>query len=99
MNRIATTRLVHTVMIAAALAAMFMSAAVQAAPAAPADATQVVMLPRVVVTGRRTPAAPAAQVVQLPRVVVTGRRADSRDTQQARHHEMRAPAVVLIAQR
>jgi hypothetical protein len=96
MNSIFTTRLTHTVMIAAALAALFMSASAQAAPA---DSSQVVTLPRVVVTGKRAPAAPAAQVVQLPRVVVTGRRADSRDTQQARRDEMRAPAVVLIARR
>lgn len=96
MNSIFTTRLTHTVMIAAALAALFMSASAQAAPA---DSTPVVTLPRVVVTGKRAPAAPAAQAVQLPRVVVTGRRADSRDTHQARRDDAASTAVVLVAQR
>lgn len=71
-------RLTHAVMIAAALAACFM---VQQARAADAATAKVVMLPKVMVTGKRVQ---PAQVVYLQRVEVTGKRAaDSRDTLQA----------------
>lgn len=97
MNTIATARLTHAVMLAAALAAMFI---VGSAHAAPADTTTVVRLPRVVVTGQRAAAAQPAKAVQLPRVVVSGRRVDnSRDAPQARRDEAVKPAVVLVAQR
>ncbi|HEX6706623.1 MAG TPA: hypothetical protein VF169_17825 [Albitalea sp.] len=81
MNTAATTRLTHAVMIAAALAAVFMARGVQAAE------PQVVVLPKVMVTGHR------AQVVRLPMVMVTGHRVES-DTAQARRDEVRRPTLV-----
>jgi hypothetical protein len=91
-------RLTHAVMIAAALAACFMAQQTRAAQAAPAPAavapaTKVVMLPKVVVTGKRVQ---PMQVVYLPRVEVTGKHvADSRDTMQAK----KDGKAVLVAMR
>ena len=89
-------RLTHLVMIAAALAACFMIQQVKAAPAnagavASAKAAGVIMLPRVVVTGKRVQ---LEQVVYLPRVVVVGKRVDSTDGMQARK-----ASTVLVATR
>ena len=89
-------RLTHIVMIAAVLAAIFMIAPAKAAPAtagmaASAKADSVIVLPRVVVTGRRVQ---AEQIVYLPRVVVVGKRVDSTDGLQARK-----ASTVLVATR
>ena len=91
------TRLTHTVMIAAALAAGFMVQQARAGQASPAVAasvqsTKVVVLPRVVVTGHRMQ---PMQVVMLPRVEVTGKHVDATETRQARSDK---PAV-LVAMR
>ncbi len=90
-------RLTHTVMIAAALAACFMvqqARAGQASPAAAASvqATKVVVLAKVVVTGHRLQ---PMQVVMLPRVEVTGKHVEASQTRQARSDK---PAV-LVAMR
>ena len=89
-------RLTHIVMIAAVLAAIFMIAPAKAASAtvgtaASAKVAPVIVLPRVVVTGRRVQ---PEQVVYLPRVVVVGNRVDTSDGMQARKAN-----TVLVATR
>lgn len=90
----AATRLTQSVMLAAALAAMFMAGFAQAEPA---DTTHVVTLPRVTVIGQRVA---AGQPVKSPQVMVTGRRLENRrDTRFARRDDAVKPAVVWVAQR
>jgi hypothetical protein len=89
------TRLMNATMIAAILAACVM-----AQPAwARSDRKDVVMFPRVVVTGQHLEA--STTVVQLPRVVVTGRRSEPVDSSLARGKDAATPrvAVTLVASR
>jgi len=93
------TRLTHTVMIAAALAAFVMIQPAKAAPAVDATAVSgtsaaIVMLPRVTITAKRVQ---ATEIVHLPRVMVTAKRADSNELMQARKEA--APAAMLVALR
>jgi hypothetical protein len=98
MNTATTTRWIHTVMIAAALAACFIAQHAVAAPApATVDNGRVVTLPRVVVTGRHVQPQQVA-VVQLPRVVVIGRHIDA-DAAQAKRDEPAAKRATLVAMR
>jgi organic hydroperoxide reductase OsmC/OhrA len=88
-----TTRLTHTVMIAAALAACFMVQHAAAAPQAATEAQAVVVLPRVVVTGKRE--APQ-QIVHLERVTVIGKRVSEPQTMQARQQDTKGERVAML---
>jgi hypothetical protein len=89
------TRLIHAVMIVAALAAVVIA---MPAHAAPAKGAEVVVLPRVVVTGKHVEATQAT--ITLPRVVVTGRRTDAAGAMQARRDDAQAKrTTTLVAMR
>lgn len=98
MNTVAN-RLTHIVMIAATIAAFVMIQPAKAAPvtdtnAVSSQAAKVVMLPRVMVTGKREQ---ATNIVYLQRVTVTGKRIESNELMQARKDSK--PANLLVAMR
>lgn len=100
MNTARIQRLTHVVMIAAALAACVMAQGALAAPAVDPKAAEVVVLPRVEITGKRVALEAAQPVVHLPRVTITARRLDATDPMQAeaRKNDVKA-AAQLVAMR